>query len=150
LQKQSEIMFFLLFVIVVRARKTGSVTMLAYLSTGFMYCKVASLILWFNADPRYGLVYVVLLTCKWTITSFFNIIIINIFLFQYKQSCSQSLHTVGQKKLSISMQHLWMRSWTETRRLFGLLHSTLFGAQAVSILLQSIQNYQQSMFINYF
>uniref|UniRef100_A0A0P6CXC2 Thioredoxin-related transmembrane protein 2-B n=2 Tax=Daphnia magna TaxID=35525 RepID=A0A0P6CXC2_9CRUS len=58
--KQSEIMFFLLFVIVMRARKTGSVTMLAYLSTGFMYCKVASLILWFNADPRYGLVFLVL------------------------------------------------------------------------------------------
>lgn len=66
IQKQSEIMFFLLFVIVMRARKTGSVTMLAYLSTGFMYCKVASLILWFNADPRYGLVFLVLFVCKLT------------------------------------------------------------------------------------
>ena len=47
-----------------RARKSGSVTMLAYLSTGFMYCKVATFILWFNADPRYGLVYSVLLICK--------------------------------------------------------------------------------------
>ena len=64
LQKQSEVLFFLLFVIVVRARKTGSVTMLAYLSTGFMYGKVASLFLWFNADPRYGLVFLVLFVCK--------------------------------------------------------------------------------------
>ena len=63
-QKQSEILFFLLFVIVVRSRKTGSVSMLAYLSTGFMYCKVASLMLWFNADPRYGLVFLVLFVCK--------------------------------------------------------------------------------------
>merc|ERR1740128_1386459 len=59
--RQSEIMFFLLFVIVMRARKTGSITMLSYLSSGFMYAKVANLILWFNADPRYGLLYLVLL-----------------------------------------------------------------------------------------
>lgn len=140
-------MFFLLFVIVVRARKSGSVTMLAYLSTGFMYCKVASLILWFNADPRYGIIYVVLITCKliYIIYNYCNIII-DTYIPQCKQSCFQNLHILVQKKLYISMQHPWKRSSTKTRRLYGLWHSTLFGAQAVSILLQSMLNYQQSMF----
>jgi len=58
-------MFFLLFVIVMRARKTGSTTMLSYLSTGFMYTKAANLILWFNADPRFGLLFLVLIICKY-------------------------------------------------------------------------------------
>lgn len=62
--RQSEILFFLLFVIVMRARKTGSVTMLAYLASGFMYAKVANLIMWFNADPRYGLIFLVLVTLQ--------------------------------------------------------------------------------------
>jgi len=58
--RQSEIMFFMLFVIVMRARKTGSTSMLSYFSSGFMYAKAANVILWFNADPRFGLIYLVL------------------------------------------------------------------------------------------
>jgi len=55
--RENEIMFFLLVVIMIRSRKTGSVTMVAYLSSGFMYAKCANLILFFMADPRLGLVY---------------------------------------------------------------------------------------------
>ena len=66
LQRESEILFFLLFVVVIRARKTGSVTMLMYLSSGYTYCKVANLILWFHTDPRYGLTFLVLFVCKFS------------------------------------------------------------------------------------
>lgn len=38
-----------------RSRKTGSLTMINYLSSSFMYTKIANLILWFYADIRYGL-----------------------------------------------------------------------------------------------
>jgi len=55
--RETEILFFLLVVIMIRSRKTGSVTMVAYLSSGFMYAKCANLILFFMADPRLGLIY---------------------------------------------------------------------------------------------
>jgi len=55
--RESEILFFLLIVIMIRSRKTGSTTMVAYLSSGFMYAKCANIILFFLADPRMGLVY---------------------------------------------------------------------------------------------
>jgi thiol-disulfide isomerase/thioredoxin len=58
--RETEIMFFLLVVIMIRSRKTGSMTMVAYLSSGFMYAKCANLILFFLADPRLGLVYALL------------------------------------------------------------------------------------------
>ncbi len=38
--RENEILFFLLIVVMIRARKTGSMTMLAYLSSGFTYAKV--------------------------------------------------------------------------------------------------------------
>lgn len=38
----------------IRTRKTGSVTMISYLSSSFVYTKVANLILWFYADIRMG------------------------------------------------------------------------------------------------
>jgi len=55
--RETEILFFLLVVIMIRSRKTGSVTMVAYLSSGFMYAKCANVILFFMADPRLCLVY---------------------------------------------------------------------------------------------
>lgn len=39
----------------IRTRKAGSVTMLAYLSSSFLYTKAANLLLWFYADVRLGL-----------------------------------------------------------------------------------------------
>ena len=36
----------------------------SYLSSGFVYAKVANLILFFRADPRYGLVYLLLFTLQ--------------------------------------------------------------------------------------
>lgn len=55
--RESEILFFLMIVVMIRTRKAGSVTMISYLSSSFMYTKVANLILWFYADVRYGLVF---------------------------------------------------------------------------------------------
>ena len=43
-----------------RARKTGSMAMVSYLSSGFVYMKVANLVLFFRADPRLGLFYLFL------------------------------------------------------------------------------------------
>lgn len=53
--REVEILFFLLIVVMIRSRKTGSVTMINYLSSSFLYTKVANGILWAYADFRYGL-----------------------------------------------------------------------------------------------
>ncbi|XP_075212799.1 thioredoxin-related transmembrane protein 2 homolog [Lycorma delicatula] len=55
--RESEILFFLMIVVMIRTRKAGSVTMISYLSSSFMYTKVANIILWFYADVRYGLIF---------------------------------------------------------------------------------------------
>ncbi|KAL0269278.1 UNVERIFIED_CONTAM: hypothetical protein PYX00_007073 [Menopon gallinae] len=57
--RESEILFFLIIVVMLRTRKAGSVTMISYLSSSFMYSKVANMILWFYGDIRLGLVYCV-------------------------------------------------------------------------------------------
>ena len=97
--RENEVLFFLLIVVMMRSRKTGStgtavsldfeiscknlnqVILLhimsinqiilfnfsfqaSYLSSGFVYAKVANLILFFRADPRYGLVYLLLFTLQ--------------------------------------------------------------------------------------
>ena len=64
----------MLFVVVMRARKTGSTSMLSYFSSGFMYAKAANVILWFNADPRFGLIYLVLIICKYLLRSILYLI----------------------------------------------------------------------------
>ncbi|XP_022225882.2 thioredoxin-related transmembrane protein 2 homolog [Drosophila obscura] len=53
--REAEILFFLLIVVMIRSRKTGSVTMINYLSSSFLYTKVANAILWGYADFRFGL-----------------------------------------------------------------------------------------------
>ena len=58
--RETEILFFLVVIIMIRSRKTGNVSMINYLSNGFMYAKVANTILFFMADPRLGLVYALL------------------------------------------------------------------------------------------
>ncbi|CAG9770055.1 unnamed protein product [Ceutorhynchus assimilis] len=58
--KETEILFFLLIVVVMRTRKAGSVNMISYLSSSFIYTKIANLILWFNADYLMGILYGVL------------------------------------------------------------------------------------------
>ncbi|XP_072941230.1 thioredoxin-related transmembrane protein 2 homolog [Epargyreus clarus] len=55
--RETEILFFLIIVVMLRTRKAGSVTMVNYLSSSFVYTKVANLILWLYADVRYGLPY---------------------------------------------------------------------------------------------
>ncbi|KAH8270777.1 hypothetical protein KR018_001437 [Drosophila ironensis] len=58
--REVEILFFLLIVVMIRSRKTGSVTMINYLSSSFLYTKVANGILWAYADFRYGLGFLLL------------------------------------------------------------------------------------------
>lgn len=55
--RETEILFFLLIVVMIRTRKAGSVTMINYLSSSFIYTKVANLILWFYADFIMGIIY---------------------------------------------------------------------------------------------
>ena len=51
--RENEILFFLLIVVMIRSRKTGaSNAMVSYLASGFVYAKVANLILFFRTDPR--------------------------------------------------------------------------------------------------
>lgn len=58
--RENEILFFLLIVIMIRSRKTGSVNMINYLSSSFLYTKVANAILWAYSDFRYGLTFLLL------------------------------------------------------------------------------------------
>lgn len=53
--REWEILTFLAVVIVFRSRRSGTTSMLSYLGTSFMYCKVANLILYFYVDPRTAL-----------------------------------------------------------------------------------------------
>lgn len=55
--RETEILFFLMIVIMIRTRKAGSVTMINYLSSSFVYTKIANMILWFYADIRMGIVF---------------------------------------------------------------------------------------------
>ncbi|KAJ8964212.1 hypothetical protein NQ314_005041 [Rhamnusium bicolor] len=48
--RETEILFFLIIVVAMRTRKAGSVSMINYLSSSFIYTKAANLILWFSAD----------------------------------------------------------------------------------------------------
>ncbi|XP_031830364.1 thioredoxin-related transmembrane protein 2 homolog [Nomia melanderi] len=58
--RETEILFFLMIVIMIRSRKTGSVTMINYLSSSFVYTKVANLLLWFYADIRMGILFAII------------------------------------------------------------------------------------------
>lgn len=55
--RETEILFFLAIVVMIRTRKTGSVTMINYLTSSFIYTKIANLILWTYADYLYGVVF---------------------------------------------------------------------------------------------
>lgn len=58
--RESEILLFMMVVVMIRSRKSGSLTMINYLTASFMYCKVASLVLWTFADMRTGILYAIL------------------------------------------------------------------------------------------
>ena len=58
--RETEILFFLAIVVMIRTRKTGSVTMINYLTSSFIYTKIANLILWAYADYLYGMIFAVI------------------------------------------------------------------------------------------
>lgn len=62
--RETEILFFLLMIVMIRARKTGSLTIVAYLTNAFVYCKVANTVLWFFTYKPYGLLYLFLFLSK--------------------------------------------------------------------------------------
>jgi hypothetical protein len=62
--RETEILFFLVIVVMIRTRKSGSVSMINYLSSSFVYTKVANLILWFHADFLMGTVYGIIFVRK--------------------------------------------------------------------------------------
>jgi len=62
--REGEILFFLLVIIMVRARKHGSMTLVAYLNNSFIYCKVANSVLWFLAWKPYGFIFGFFFLCK--------------------------------------------------------------------------------------
>lgn len=39
--------------------------MLSYMSSSFLYTKIANLILWFTADPLLGIIYGIIFICKY-------------------------------------------------------------------------------------
>lgn len=55
--RETEILFFLTIVVMIRTRKAGSVTMINYLTSSFIYTKIANLILWTYAQPLYGMAF---------------------------------------------------------------------------------------------
>jgi len=73
--QQSEIMFFMLVIVMLRARKTGSMNFIAYLNNAFMYCKVANCVLWFFAHRVYGCLFVLLFLRKTLQSATYMIII---------------------------------------------------------------------------
>ena len=92
--RETDILFFLAVVVMIRSRKTGNIILVAYLPSGFMYAKCANMILFFMADPRLGLVYNIL------------------FLLQGQP-------TRDQRTLSTSEESVLVRSSTGTRTLSG-------------------------------
>lgn len=55
--RETEILFFLAIVVMIRTRKTGSVTMINYLTSSFIYTKIANVILWTYSDYFYGIAF---------------------------------------------------------------------------------------------
>lgn len=55
--RETEILIFLAIVVMMRTRKTGSVTMINYLTSSFIYTKIANLILWSYGDYLYGIAF---------------------------------------------------------------------------------------------
>ncbi|GIX73071.1 thioredoxin-related transmembrane protein 2 homolog [Caerostris extrusa] len=58
--KETEILIFLVVIVLLRTKKRGAVQMIPYLSSLCMYAKLANIALFFYSDPRLGVVYAVL------------------------------------------------------------------------------------------
>ncbi|GJQ81322.1 hypothetical protein Trydic_g20534 [Trypoxylus dichotomus] len=66
-ERETEILFFLLIVVMIRTRKAGSTSMINYLSASFVYTKIANLILWFYGDFVMGIIFGIV----FVVTAFF-------------------------------------------------------------------------------
>lgn len=58
--KETEILFFLVVIVLLRTKKSGAVQMVPYLTSLCMYAKLANIALFFYSDPRLGIIYSVL------------------------------------------------------------------------------------------
>lgn len=59
--RETEILFFLVSVVAIRTRRSGSVSIADYLSASYTYARLANLALWWYADARLGIAFGVLL-----------------------------------------------------------------------------------------
>lgn len=55
---ETEVLFFLVIVVMFRTRRSGARTAVAYITTATFYAKGCNMILWFSADPVKGIIYV--------------------------------------------------------------------------------------------
>lgn len=170
-QRESEILFFLLIVVVIRTKKTGSVTMINYLTSSFMYNKVANLILWFYADIRLGIIYGILFICKQVIQFFsyrichlqprtgsFVVHRLRTYLLYFFLQClgcySPNQHTLVPRMLCISEQlQDQRRSYSEIKESPGLLCFTQFGihhALTLPLSLHSCQHSEPLFLVSFF
>lgn len=100
-----------MIVIMIRTRKTGSVTMINYLTSSFVYTKVANLILWFYADVRMGILFAFIFICKqifqtahyWFIDNFVTIIMYFV--------CSMWI-SIARTDISRSRKH-YLLAWSQ-------------------------------------
>lgn len=58
--RDSEILTFLAVILVFKTRKQGATNMVPYISSACMYTKIANILLFFYADPRMGVIYILL------------------------------------------------------------------------------------------
>lgn len=58
--RETEILFFLIIIILFRTKKMGYTSLVPYISSASMYAKVAMVLLFFYNDLRYGIIYTVM------------------------------------------------------------------------------------------
>uniref|UniRef100_A0A2P2HX26 Thioredoxin-related transmembrane protein 2 homolog n=1 Tax=Hirondellea gigas TaxID=1518452 RepID=A0A2P2HX26_9CRUS len=56
---ETEVLFFLIIVVMFRTRRSGARTAVAYITTATFYAKTCNMILWFTADPAMGIIYTI-------------------------------------------------------------------------------------------
>ena len=111
--RETEILFFLLVVIMIRSRKTGSTALVAYLSNGFVYAKGANIILFFLADPRLCMVYLILTMLQVLKAVTFVAIPLSILS---RVCCCLSQPTKVQRTSHTSEPTVWLKNWPGIQR----------------------------------
>ena len=110
--RETEILFFLLVVIMIRSRKTGSTALVAYLSNGFVYAKGANIILFFLADPRLCMVYLILVMLQVLMILYAPMV----HCMNSRACCCPSQHTKVRRTSHTSVLTVSLKNWLEIQR----------------------------------